>query len=144
MVANRVEQQCLDLETRVGLCVRKGHMFSARYHYENFYLGPVPRRWQLSSELKEKEEDARTRGVRDGEKKEEDLSTHTSEVVSSHAPAYPSVYTREIPHPLREGWYLGGWQLAGIYLLGDFVLMPVLSSRGSSSSWVRATIRISD
>lgn len=47
-------------------------MFLARYHYENFYLGSVPPRWQLSSELKEKEEDARTRGVRDGEKIEED------------------------------------------------------------------------
>lgn len=35
-----------------------------------FYLGPVPpSRWQLPSELKEKEEDTRTRGVRErGEK----------------------------------------------------------------------------
>lgn len=68
-----VQQRCLDLETRVGLCVRKGHMLFARARARALAamriltaaLRPAAM-WQLSSAPKEKEEDERTRGARRG------------------------------------------------------------------------------
>lgn len=40
-IAWRLFNNDVDLEARVGLCVKKGHMLLAHYHHENFY--PVRR-----------------------------------------------------------------------------------------------------
>lgn len=128
---------------RVGLCVRKGHMALRATTMRIFTRSPrvLPRRRQLPSALKEKEEDERTRrgeeslvSARGLEKRRRIVHAALIHVRSSRAPAHPSVYVRRrggTSHPLREGWHLAE---AARWYISARRLGPSassLSSRGS-------------